>query len=227
MNKHLCALILALATTGQLAAFGEGTLENDPAYLAIDKAIDLKTIKPEVNVNLPRFLLQDAASELNGGTNDPLAGTGINFADLIKDVKLIRVVVIEAKTNDRAALEKGVNILRSELDAKWTPVVSVPEEHDSVGIYAMGDPSGESMAGLAVLVHDPGDTVVVNIVGHVSIGKLIRIATHMKALPKDLLQKLGGMGNPAEAKSGTDKGEASAQKPEAPGNDDKTPKKDN
>jgi hypothetical protein len=228
MNKHLCTLTLALATACQLAVFGEGTLENDPAYLAIDKAIDLKTIRPEVNINLPRFLLQDAASELNGGTNDPLAGTGINFADLVKDVQLIRVVVIEAKTNDRAALEKGVKILRSELDAKWTPVVSVPEENESVGIYAMGDPKGETMAGLAVLVHDPGDTVIVNIVGHVSIGKLIRIATHMHGMPKDLLQKLGGLGNPADAKSGSDKDDASAQKPaEAPGGKDKEAKKDN
>jgi len=229
MNKHLCTLTLALATACQLAVFAEGTLENEPAYLAIDKAIDLKTIKPEVNVNLPRFLLQDAASELNGGTNDPLAGTGINFADLVKDVQLIRVVVIEAKNpNDRAALETGVKALRSQLDAKWTPVVSVPEENESVGIYAMGDPKGESMAGLAVLVHDPGDTVIVNIVGHVSIGKIIRIATHMHALPKELLQKLGGLGNPPDGKSGSEKDDASAQKPsQAPGGGDKAQKKDN
>src|SRR5580704_10214501 len=133
MNKYLCTLTLALATAGQLAVFGEGTLENDPAYLPIDKAIDLKTIRPEVNVNLPRFLLQDAASELNGGPNDPLAGTGINFADLVKDVKLIRVVVIEAKETNRVALEKGVKTLRAELDEKWTAVVTVPEEN--VGIY--------------------------------------------------------------------------------------------
>jgi hypothetical protein len=228
MNKHLCTLTLALATACQLAVFGEGTLENDPAYLAIDKALDLKTIKPEVNINLPRFLLQDVASDFNGGTNDPLAGTGINFADLVKDVQLIRVVVIEAKTNDRAALEEGVKTLRSELDAKWTPVVSVPEKNDSVGIYAMGDPKGQSMAGLVVLVHDGGDTVIVNIVGHVSIGKLIRIATHMHALPKDLLQKLGGLGNPTVAKSGSNKDDASAQKPpKATGGKDKEPKKDN
>ena len=228
MNKHLCTLTLALAAACQLAVFADGTLENDPAYLAIDKAIDLKTIKPEVNINLPRFLLQDAASELNGGTNDPLAGTGINFADLVKDVQLIRVVVIEAKTNDRAALEKGVKTLRAELEAKWTPVVSVPEENESVGIYALGDPKGESMAGLAVLVHDPGDTVIVNIVGHVSIGKLIRIATHMHGLPKDLLQKLGGIGNSSDAKSGSDKDDASVQKrSKAAGGEDKEAKKDN
>src|SRR5580700_306635 len=111
MKKHLCTLALALAIASPLAVFSQGTLENDPAYLAIDKALDLKATQPQVNVNLPRFLLQDAASELNGGPNDPLAGTGINFADLVKDVKLIRVVVIEAKETNRVALEKGVKTL--------------------------------------------------------------------------------------------------------------------
>jgi hypothetical protein len=84
------------------------------------------------------------------------------------------------------------------------------------------------MAGLAVLVHDPGDTVIVNIVGRVSIGKLIRIATHMKALPKDFLQKLGGLGNSTDAKSGSDKDDASAQNAaKAPAGDAKEAKKDN
>lgn len=192
MKKHIAILVAAfgLATGNPLMAADQGGLENDPAYLAIDKAIDLKTIRPEVNVNLPRFLLQDAASTLNGGPNDPLAGTGINFADLVKDVKLIRVVVIEAGESNRSALEKGVKTLRAELDAKWTAVVTVPDEN--VGIYALGDPSGESMAGVAVLVNDGGEAVIVNIVGRVSIGKLIQIASRMDRFPKDLLKKIGG-----------------------------------
>src|SRR5512145_3175932 len=97
MKNLLPSLTLALLVASPIAAFSQNTLENDPGYLAIDKAIDLKTVKPEVNVNLPRFLLKDAASSLNGGPDDPLAGTGINFAELTKDIKLIRVLVIEAK----------------------------------------------------------------------------------------------------------------------------------
>jgi hypothetical protein len=48
-----------------------------------------------------------------------------------------------------APLEKPVKQLRTDLEAKWTPVASVPESN--AGIYARGDPAGESMAGLAVL----------------------------------------------------------------------------
>ena len=108
MNK--LAKILSLAFVAAWPVFGQtqGALEKEPAYLAIDQAIDFKTIRPEVNVNLPHFLLQDAVSEFDGGKDDPLAKTGVNVAELVKEIKLIRVVVIEAKETNRAALARSV-----------------------------------------------------------------------------------------------------------------------
>src|SRR5947208_8464866 len=114
MKKWLTSFILVLLAAYPLAAFAQASVENDPAYLPIDKVLDLKTIRPEVNINLPRFLLKDALSELKGlGTNSMLEG--IDIADLIKDVKLIRVVVVEANQTNRPALEKAVKTLREEL----------------------------------------------------------------------------------------------------------------
>jgi hypothetical protein len=64
------------------------------------------------------------------------------------------------------------------------------------------------MSGLAVLVYDGGDAVICNVVGHVSVGKLIQIAAQSKKLPKDLLQKLmgasGATSAPEAAKAGDD-----------------------
>jgi hypothetical protein len=187
-------------------AQGQNSLENDPAYLPIDKAIDLKTIRPEVNVNLPRFLLQDAFSEFNGGPDDPFASAGISVADLVKDIKLIRVLVIEANETNRAALAKGVASLRSTLESSWTPIATVPEEN--VGVYALGDPSGETMAGMAVLIYDDGDAVIGNIVGRVSLAKLVKVASKMDKFPKDLLKKF------TEAQSG-EKPKEEAEKPKS------------
>ena len=125
MKKLICSLTLALITAWPLASSGQPitgspqvspgqpSWEKDPAYLPIDKVLDLNTIRPKVNVNLPRFLLQDAASGLTNGPDSPLAGTGIDFAELIKDVKLIRVVVIEADQTNRPALDKAVRTLQS------------------------------------------------------------------------------------------------------------------
>jgi hypothetical protein len=204
MKKWFTSFMLVLIAAFPLAGFGQTSVENDPAYLPIDKVLDLKTIRPEVNLNLPRFLLKDALSELNGSTNGP-AVEGIDIAELLKEVKLIRVVVIAVNHTNRAAVDKAVKALQSELEKKWTTIVSVPEEKEHVGVYAMSDPAGESTTGLAVLVFDGSDAVIGNIVGRVSIGKLIKIASQSGKVPKDFLKKLQGLGNqtkePPAAKS--------------------------
>jgi hypothetical protein len=197
MNKLLSFLACAVVAASPLAGFSATGYESDPAYLPIDKLVDLKTTPPEVNINLPRFLLKDAVSDLTATTNGPLAGKGAEFAELIKDVKLIRLVVIEASKTNRPALDQSVKALRSELESKWTPIVSVPEEN--VGVYAMGDPSGESVVGMAVLVYNGGDAVIGNVVGRVSIGKVIKLASQMDKLPKDLVKKLQGMAGQTNA----------------------------
>ena len=192
MKKWIAPFMLALLTAYPRAGFGQTSVETDPAYLPIDKVLDLKTIRPEVNLNLPRFLLKDALSELSGDAS-PIEG--LDIAELIKDVKLIRVVVIEVNKTNRPAVDKAVKALQSELEKKWTTIVSVPEEKEHVGVYAMSDPAGESTTGLAVLVFDGSDAVIGNIVGHVSIGKLIKIASQSGKVPKDLLKKLQRLGN--------------------------------
>jgi hypothetical protein len=191
MKKHLILFTLVLIAMAPARASAEPGVEADPAFLPIDRMIDLKTIRPEVNVNLPRFLLKDAVSELNGGTNDPFAATGVNLAELIKEVKLIRVVVLDVGPTNLAAVASGVAGLRNHLESKWSSIASVPEEN--VGIYAIGDPSGESIAGLAVLIQDGGDVVIVNVVGRVSLSKLVRLAAKFDKIPKDLLKMFSGV----------------------------------
>ncbi|HZR19969.1 MAG TPA: DUF4252 domain-containing protein [Verrucomicrobiae bacterium] len=204
MKKWIISFMLVVLTAYPLAGFGETGVESDPAYLPIDKVLDLKTIRPEVNLNLPRFLLKDALSELNGSTNGSVVA-GIDIADLIKEVKLIRVVVIAVNQTNRAAVDKAVKTLQRELEKKWTTIVSVPEQKEHVGVYAMSDPAGEATTGLAVLVFDGHEAVIGNIVGRVSIGKLIKIASQSGKVPKDFLTKLQGLGNqtqePAAAKA--------------------------
>lgn len=192
MKKLIPILTLAIATACPIAGFAQKSqnLESDPAYLGIDKVFDLKTVQPEVNVNLPRFLLLDVASGFDGGPDDPFAGTGLNIGDLIKEIKLIQVVVAEATEKNRPALEDGVRKLRAKLESGWTPIVVVPE--DNVNIYARSDESGESMAGIALLIYDGDDAVIANVVGRVSIGKLVQTATKIDKFPKDILKKLMG-----------------------------------
>lgn len=192
MKKLITLLTLALIVASPISGFGQAGIEKDPAYLPIDKLLDLKAIPPQVNVNLPRFLLKDALSGLSNASG-ALASNGMDIADLVSDIKLIRVVVIEANQTNRPALDNSVKALRAELEAKWTPIVSVPEEN--VGIYGVSDAAGDSVAGLALLIADGHDVVIANVVGHVSIGKLIRIASQSKMVPKEIMKALQGANN--------------------------------
>jgi hypothetical protein len=224
MKKFIAILTVAFIAACPSPVIAQNNLENDPGYLPIDKAFDFAAIKPEVNINLPKFLLKDALADFDGGKNDPTAGKGVNIAELIKDIKLIRVVVMEGKKNkdkskdNSEAIAKGMATIRATLEKSWTPVAVVAEEKEKVGIYAMGDPAGESTAGLAVLVHeDGGDAVIANIVGKVSLGKIAKAASQMGKFPKDLLKKLnsaadgGDKGDGEKSKEGSEKSENPAK----------------
>jgi Domain of unknown function (DUF4252) len=201
MKRLIASLMLAAIAACPLAGFGQTDIKNDPAYLPIDKVLDLKATPPQVDVNLPGFLLKDALAGLNSTNLGESKGeraelSKADLTDLVKDVKLIRVLVFEGSQSNRAALAKSIKPLAAELEDKWTAVVHVKDDDNNVGVYVKGDASGDSVAGLAVLVHDSGDgdTVIVNVVGHVSLGKIMKFASQSNKLPQGLLKQLSGIG---------------------------------
>ena len=213
MKKLVALLTLAAIAVCPLVGFAEPDVKDDPAYLPIDKVLDLKATPPQVDVNLPGFLLKDALSGLTS-TNPGASGGGAmglsksDLADLVKDVKLIRVLVFEGNKSNRTALAKSMKPLQDDLEDKWTALVHVKDGGDNVGVYVKGDASGDSLAGLAVLVHDggDGDTVLVNVVGHVSLGKLMKFASQSGKLTPDLLKQLGIAGGMSSGNPGYDVG---------------------
>lgn len=192
ITSTLALVATCLAFSG--AVLAQGDLKDDPAYLDIDSAIDLTEITPEVNVNIPKFLLNTALSEFTGGDDDPLAKLGVNLKELTQDVKLIRVVVIDGKKENAAAIMAGVENLKKQLSKDWISIVAVPK--DNVFIYARSDASGEELAGAALLVADGNNLVIGNLVGNVPLGKLAKIAAQLGQDDlEDVLEQLTkGMG---------------------------------
>ncbi len=66
-------VLRGLLFSSPLTTMAQQDLKEDPAYLPIDEVLDLQVAKPEVNVNLPRFLINNALSEFDGGPNNPFA----------------------------------------------------------------------------------------------------------------------------------------------------------
>ena len=196
------ATMIATLAIAQTTSLANKTLKEDPAYLPIDEVVDLSVLKPEVNVNLPKFLIKNAISEIGTGKDSPLVKAGIDIESLVKDVKLIRVVVIDADDEQRDQVDRAATALRSELDKSWMQIVSVPEEQ--VGIYALSDADGERMIGLALVVQDGNSLVIGNIVGELPLGKLLAVAAKLRGgdleelLPPDLLEEIGGILNQEE-----------------------------
>lgn len=189
----LTTLALASCVSLQTSLLAQANLKEDPAYLNIDGAFDFKSIEPTVNVNVPKFLLNAALAEFDGGDDDPIASLGINIKELTQEIKLIRVVVLEVDDEQEEVVAQGVAKLREQLEKDWMAIVSVPD--DNVFIYARSDASGEKMAGVAILVADGGDVVIGNLVGNVPIGKIAKLAAQMggEGIPEELIQTLGGL----------------------------------
>lgn len=175
-----CVMSVLLLGSASIQAKETGPIKEHPAFLPLDKYIDLKTIEPTVNVNLPKFLLNNMLSELSEGGEDPFGEVGIQIKDLVKDIRLIRVMVFELGNNKdsstaKGKLKKGIDQLQSEMNDNWLPIAKVPEAN--VGIFAMGDESDERMIGLAMTVVQDDVVVIGNIVGEISIGKIVKLGT--------------------------------------------------
>jgi hypothetical protein len=205
----MCGLLLGcpLLTTAQT------NLKENPAYLRIDEVLDVKQASPEVNVNLPRFLLLNALSEFDNGPEDPFAAAGINLPEIVKEIQLIRVLIIESTPANRAHVDAAVTALRQDLGSKWNTIVSIPEEN--IGVYAVSDSSGEKLAGLAVLIADDGDVIIGNVVGNLPLGKILKIAAQIHGPNGDLIRRalseFTGMGSEAQTETGSADSSAKAK----------------
>jgi acylphosphatase len=194
-------------------------LREDPAFVDIDSFFDTQALRPEVNVNLPQFLLRNMVSELNGGKEDPFAEMGINIAELTKDIRLVRVMVLESRGDreKQKLISSSMDKLRQSLRSGWIPVVNVPD--GNVSVYAMGDDTASRMMGLAITVSEGGSAVVVNVVGEIPIGKIIGIAGRVAGegegrnrIQEALKQLMGNAGPPPAAEApDTDKKESAKE----------------
>lgn len=188
--KHYAIMLMCLAFSG--SALAQNAIKDDPAYLDIDSAFDLTAVKPTVNINLPKFLLKAALSEFDGGEDDPIAAMGLNIDELTSGIKLVRLLVFDSESAKQDGVKKGVAALKAQLITNWTPIIQVAEKKEDVTIYALGDPSGEKLVGLAMIVSDGTEVVIGNLVGHVPISKVAKTAVILgdDMIPQEVLNKL-------------------------------------
>ena len=124
-----------------------------------------------VEVNLSSGMLKFAAKL--AARHDPEA------AELVGNLKSIRVNVVGMDDSNRAATIEKIESVRRKLEAQgWTKMVTVREsdDGDNVNVHVMQH-GEEAIDGLVVTVIDhKGEAVFVNIVGNINADQIAKIA---------------------------------------------------
>jgi len=127
-------------------------------------------------------------------------------ARLLRNVQLVRVNVIGLTDENRAEMEKRVRQIHHDLDAQgWDHNVVVQEKNGKdVGVYTKTR-GGEALAGLAITVINPKDSVVlINIVGDI---RPEQVAVLGEKLDVEPLKDVGAALNEAASKDAAPKEE--------------------
>ena len=139
-------------------------------------AIDIGQLMPSakgqfVEVNLSSAMLKFAARIAS--RHEPEA------AEMIRNLKSIRVNVIGLDDTNRAATVEQIESVRRKLETQgWTKMVTVREKNDGDNIDVHVKQRGEeAIDGLVVTVIDrKGEAVFVNIVGNINADQIAKIA---------------------------------------------------
>ena len=139
-------------------------------------AIDIGQLMPSakgqfVEVNLSQAMLKFAARI--AARHEPEA------AEMIRNLKSIRVNVVGLDDTNRAATVEQIESVRRKLETQgWTKMVTVREKNDGDNVDVHVKQHGEeAIDGLVVTVIDrKGEAVFVNIVGNINADQIAKIA---------------------------------------------------
>jgi hypothetical protein len=164
--KLLAAALACVAVLAPGRAFAQG------AQLRLDQFDALASrAKEAVNVSLDQSMMQMAGAFLAG------AGAGAKknadavkgIADLVAGLKGVYVRNFSFE-KDGAYSSKDLDAVRAQLKAPWTSIVNTREEHETVDVYTW--PENGQIGGLAVVVTEPKEVTIVNLVGKIDMAKL-------------------------------------------------------
>lgn len=167
--KNLLRSTLAAAAFS-LAMGASALAADEPGYVDIGQLLP-STDGQFVEVNLSPALLKFAARIAKHHEPDA--------AEIVGDIKRIRVNVVELDETNRAQTIAKIDEVRAKLESQgWTRMVTVREKNDgdNVAVFAKVRDE-ENIDGLVVTVIDrKGEAVFVNIVGNISADKIAALA---------------------------------------------------
>ena len=161
--KMLKRLLLPLAVISiiPLAMAADNDLEKHPGFVDFSVLTAIANIEPNVEISLKAPLLNMITNLIRNEDEEA--------ADFISKLLRVTVNVFESDAIDVDEIAGSMTNIAEDLDAQgWERVVRVREDQHHVDIYFRLSDDALIIHGIAIMVAEPGETVLVNIVGDIS-----------------------------------------------------------
>lgn len=161
--KMLKRVMLPLLVIGLIpfAQAADSDPLDHPGYVDFSVLTAIANIEPTVEVSLKAPLLNMVTNLIRSEDEEA--------ADFISKLLRVTVNVFESSSIDVSEISTSMNEIAANLDEQgWDRVVRVREDPEHVDIYFRVSDDAGTIYGIAIMVAEPGDTVLVNIVGDIS-----------------------------------------------------------
>ena len=158
--KNVLAPLFCLSLIPAVLA-ADSDLESHLGYVDFSTLTAIAAIEPTVEISLKAPLLNMITNLIRSEDEEA--------AEFISKLMRVTVNVFESDDIDVDQVAASMSTMAEDLDsAGWDRVVRVREDESHVDIYFRLAPDADVIYGIAIMVAEPGETVLVNIVGDIS-----------------------------------------------------------
>ncbi|MFM1897142.1 MAG: hypothetical protein RLZZ385_2216 [Pseudomonadota bacterium] len=172
INKPI-GFLLALLVALPMAYAADDNLSGHPGFVDFSTLTAIAGNEPNVEVSLREPLLDMITNILRNSDEDS--------AEFVSKLLQVNVKVYENPSLDTALLAMSMSEIAESLESRsWERVVRVRDSSEHVDVYFRLSDSAEIIHGIAIMVAEPGETVLVNIVGDISAADIGALAARFE-----------------------------------------------
>lgn len=159
LRQSLLSLMIIMLIP--VASAADRSVENHPGFVDFSVLNAIANVEPTVEISLKAPLLNMVTNLIR--SEDEQA------AEFISKLMRVTVNVFESDNINVDEISASMNQISVDLDAEgWDRVVRVREDESHVDVYFRMSEDADLIHGIAIMVAEPSDTVLVNIVGDIS-----------------------------------------------------------
>ncbi|MEX2469779.1 MAG: DUF4252 domain-containing protein [Pseudohongiellaceae bacterium] len=161
MNK-LTRWLIPLGVLGLIpVAMAQDALQDHPGFVDFSALTAMMDSEPTVEISLKEPLLAMVTNLIRAEDQEA--------ADFISKLLRVTVNVFRSEAAEVDEVAATMENIAGDLEQEgWERVVRVREDQDHVDIYVRMSGDAQLIHGIAIMVAEPNETVLVNIVGDIS-----------------------------------------------------------